>query len=83
MTTITLDMAKENIATLINRALEGEEIVIATGGGKAIRLQPFSVATGKSLRGRGAFKGKLVVGREFLEPLPDEELKLWEGRAEE
>jgi hypothetical protein len=30
MTTITLDIARQNLAALIKRALEGEEIVIAT-----------------------------------------------------
>jgi hypothetical protein len=30
----------------------------------------------------GAWKGKLVVGPEFFEPLPEEELRAW-GRVDE
>ena len=31
----------------------------------------------------GAMKGKIVVGDSILEPLPEEELARWEGKAEE
>ena len=35
----------------------------------------------KGKRRFGAMKGKIVVDDSILEPLPEEELALWEGRA--
>ena len=31
-------------------------------------------------RGFGSMRGRVTIGPEFWEPLPEEELKLWEGR---
>jgi len=54
----------------------GEEIIIARGKDPVVRLVP--IAGRKGGRKLGILKGKLVVGPEFFEPLPPEELDRWE-----
>lgn len=54
----------------------GEEIIIARGKDPVVRLVP--IAGRKGRRKLGILKGKLVVGPEFFEPLPPEELDRWE-----
>ena len=79
MTTIPLEKARNDLPALVERALAGEEIVIATPGAAGVKLAPFPLASSQteapraSYRGRGVLKGKLVVGPEFFEPLSDEE----------
>ena len=76
MTTITIHKAKTNLSRLIEKACRGEEIVIARGSSPVVRLVPIADAGGN--RQPGALRGKLKVGPEFFEPLPPEELELWE-----
>lgn len=80
MTTISLDQAQETLPDLIKRARDGEEIVIMVDGRQVLLSV---VPRGKSHRGRGSFKGQLIVGPEFFEPLPEDELKAWDGRSDE
>ena len=77
MTTITLDKAKQELSNLIERALAGEDIVIALDNTPGVRLQPLQQANAEpavcSYRGRGALKGQLTIGPEFFEALTDGE----------
>jgi prevent-host-death family protein len=75
MKTVTIHEAKTNLSRLIEKACRGEEIIIARGPDPVVRLVPLS---GKGKRQLGFLKGKLVVGPEFFEPLPPEELDRWE-----
>ena len=84
MPTYTVHAAKTNLSKLIERAEKGEEIVIARGKKPVARLVPVGVPAHK-LRRRafGALKGKLKLPNSFFfDPLPEEELKLWEGRGD-
>jgi prevent-host-death family protein len=76
METITIHKAKTNLSRLIERACKGEEIVISRGSEPVVRLVPVNDPHGQ--RKPGALKGKLHVGPEFFEPLPEDELKAWE-----
>lgn len=76
MDTISLDKAAEILPDLVKRALEGEEIEISTDAGK-VRLAPVAVLGSRP--GPGMLKGQLVVGPEFFEPLPKDELEAWNG----
>jgi prevent-host-death family protein len=76
MKTFTIHEAKTNLSKLIQKACEGEEIVIARGADPIVRLVPIKDAKGR--RKPGVLKGKLTVGPEFFEPLPPEELEYWE-----
>lgn len=79
MTTITIHAAKTHLSKLIERAEAGEEVIIARRNKPVVRLVPIEAP--KPKRQFGAMKGKVWVGPEFFEPLPDEELRLWEGDA--
>ncbi len=80
MTTVTLHAAKTQLSKLIERAEAGEEVIIARGKTPVIRLVPIGAPEPK--RQFGAMKGKVWVGPGFFEPLPEEELRLWEGGDE-
>jgi prevent-host-death family protein len=82
MPTYTVHAAKTNLSKLIERAEKGEEIVIARGKKPVVRLVPVGVPA-HVLRRRafGVLKGKLKLPDSFFfQPLPEDELKLWEGR---
>lgn len=75
MATITMHIAKTTLSKLIERALSGEEIIIARGKVPAVRLVP--VATSVPKRKSGAMKGRGRVTAAFFEPLTPEELAEW------
>jgi prevent-host-death family protein len=76
MKTFTIHQAKTNLSKLIEKACQGEEIVIARGPEPVVRLVP--IADTKGRRQPGSLRGKLRVGPEFFEPLPADELRGWE-----
>jgi antitoxin (DNA-binding transcriptional repressor) of toxin-antitoxin stability system len=85
MTTITLDRAEKDLAALIARSRQVEEIVITDGTEPGVKLAPVEPAK-PSYRGRGfgAFKGQFSVpDSAFFDPLPEDELKLWNGEGED
>ena len=78
MITVTVHNAKTQLSKLIARAEAGEEVIIARGKKPVVRLVP--VEDAKPRRQFGAMKGKVWVGPEFFEPLPEEELAGWDDR---
>jgi prevent-host-death family protein len=72
----TIHQAKTNLSRLIEKASEGEEVIIARGSKPVARVVPVGEVKGK--RQPGSLKGKLCVGPEFFEPLPVSELSTWE-----
>jgi prevent-host-death family protein len=76
MSIVTIHHAKTNLSRLIEKASEGEEVIIARGAKPVARLVPVGEVKGK--RQPGSLKGKLRVGHEFFEPLPMSELAGWE-----
>lgn len=81
MTTVTIHVAKTHLSRLIERVEAGEEVVIARRNKPVVKLVPFDQP--KPKRQFGSMKGRASVGPEFFEPLPEEELRLWEGEDEE
>lgn len=78
MATVTIHEAKTQLSRLIARAEAGEEIVIARGKEPVVRLTPVS----KSFRRvPGLMKDQLpdLPDSFWFDPLPEEELRLWEG----
>ena len=75
MQQVTVHVAKTNLSRLIDAALSGEEIVIAKGNKPAVRLVPIPQGKFKI----GLLKGVIGPGPDFLTPLEDSELSLWEG----
>jgi prevent-host-death family protein len=76
MSIVTIHHAKTNLSRLIKKAAEGEEVIIARGSKPVAKLIAIGEVKGK--RQPGSMKGKLTIGPEFFEPLPDEELTAWE-----
>lgn len=70
--------AKTNLSSLVERAAEGEEIVIARAGKPVAKLVPLS--RGRARRKPGAWKGKAKLSRDFEAPLPGELLAAFGGR---
>jgi prevent-host-death family protein len=77
MTTVTIHKAKTQLSKLIEQAEKGEEVIIARGKTSVARLVRY--APEQPNRGFGSMKGKVWLDESFWDPLPDEELKLWQG----
>lgn len=73
---VNVHAAKTQLSKLIERAIAGEEIVIARDSEPVVKLVALEKAEPR--RQFGALKGELVVPDEFFEPLPDDELAAWE-----
>jgi prevent-host-death family protein len=76
MTAVNIHEAKARLAELLDRALAGEEIVIARAGKPLARLLPLE---SRDPREPGIAEGRVTDA--FFDPLPPEELQAWEGRA--
>jgi prevent-host-death family protein len=73
-----VDVAKaaDKLDDLVNRALAGEDVVIARNGTPLVRLVP--VAEKREPRVPGRSKGRIWIAPDFNE-MSEEELKDWEG----
>jgi prevent-host-death family protein len=76
MSIVTIHKAKTNLSRLIEKVSAGEEVIIARGSKPVAKLVAVGEVKGK--RQPGVLKGKLIVGQEFFEPLPHDELENWE-----
>jgi prevent-host-death family protein len=79
---VKMHQAKTQLSKLIAAALAGEEVVIARGSEPLVRLTPVKPLA-KKKRVPGRLKGLVEWDDRFLEPLPEEELGLWEGAGDE
>ena len=79
--TVSLYDAKTHLSSLVERAAEGEEIVIAKSGKPKARLVPLDDT--RPLRRPGRGRGQWDVGEDFDAPLPEELSSLFEGEAEQ
>ena len=78
----TVFEAKTNLSKLIQRALEGEDVQITTGRERKPVVRLVAIEPTDAKRRLGFLKGKIEVGPEFFEPLPEDELRLWNGEGE-
>ena len=78
MVTVNVHEAKTNLSHLLKQVEAGEEVVIARNGKPVARLVKTGGKIGK--RKFGIMKGKITIPDSFFDPLPEEELALWEGR---
>lgn len=70
--------AKSHLSQLVDRAAAGEEILIGKNGKPLAKLVP---VPGSGYRRKpGGWKGKVLIRKDFDEPLPDEILRVFEGR---
>lgn len=75
---VNIQDAKTHLSRLVDRAARGEEIIIAKAGKPVARLMPLA-AYGRRRR-LGLLKGKIKIAPDFDAPLPEEILRLFEGR---
>ena len=85
MPTVTVHHAKTHLSALIAAAERGEEVVIARGDKPAVRLVAIDTRPVAPLieRKPGRLKGLIEFDEAFFDPLPEDELRLWEGRSAE
>jgi antitoxin (DNA-binding transcriptional repressor) of toxin-antitoxin stability system len=79
MADFTIHAAKTHLSRLIARAAAGEEIIILHGKTPVARLMAISREPTK--RRFGACRGEFEMPETFFDPLPDEELRAFEGEG--
>jgi prevent-host-death family protein len=67
---VSIHTARAHLSQLLARVETGEEIVIARGKTPIAKLVPIA---GKGKRQFGALRGRIDLGPEFFEPLPEDE----------
>lgn len=79
METVNVHEAKTHLSRLLDRAQEGEEIVIAKAGRPVARLGP--LVRGGTKRRLGLLDGKFRIPDDFNRPLPDAVIAAFESRG--
>ena len=79
--TVNIHEAKTNLSSLIAEVEAGEEVVIARAGKPVAKLVPIVGRQKRATRRNiaGALKGKIRVGPDFDDPLPDDILAAFNG----
>jgi prevent-host-death family protein len=74
---VSIHQAKTQLSKLIAAAERGEEVVISRRETPVVKIVPVQQPKKRVF---GALKGKIALGPEFFDPLPEDELALWEGK---
>lgn len=74
MAIVSVNEAKTHLSRLIEQVLAGEEVVVTRHKEPVIRLVP--AAAVRKRAPLGAMKGRISVGEEAMESLPDDYLGL-------
>jgi len=78
MLTVNIHAAKTQLSQLVDRAAQGEEIIIARSGKPVARLVKLE---GGAPRRPGALQGRITVRDDFNAPLDRDELAAFEDGA--
>ncbi|HXO42485.1 MAG TPA: type II toxin-antitoxin system prevent-host-death family antitoxin [Thermoanaerobaculia bacterium] len=70
--------AKTHLSRLLERVAQGEEVIIAKSGRAVAKLVPVPAEP----RRPGRLKGRIRLGPDFDEPLPEEVLAAFRGERE-
>ncbi len=73
MHTVNIHEAKTHLSAILKRVESGEDVLIAKAGKPIARVSPIPASSGK--RQPGSAKGKIVMTKNFMEPLPENLLK--------
>ncbi|MBM3336434.1 MAG: type II toxin-antitoxin system Phd/YefM family antitoxin [Betaproteobacteria bacterium] len=79
MDPINIHSAKTQLSKLIEAAERGEEIIIARAGKPVAKL--VALQNQKPARKAGSMKGLFEVPESFFDPLPEDILDAFEGKA--
>ncbi len=80
MTMVNVHEAKTRLSQLLAQVEAGEEVVIARRGEPVARLVQCKP---RGRRQPDVLKGKIFIDDSFFDPLPEEELRAWEGWSSE
>lgn len=72
--TLNLYDAKTQLSALVDKAANGEEIIIAKNGQPMAKLVPFKPPV---RRKPGRLKGKIWMAPDFDAPMSEEEIEAW------
>jgi prevent-host-death family protein len=76
--TVNIHAAKTHFSRLVERAANGEEIIIARAGRPLARLVPLAAPAKR--RRADLLRGRVRIARDFDAPLPSKLLRTFEGR---
>lgn len=79
MTIMNIHQAKTHFSQLIEKALNGGEVIIAKAGVPIVKLVPLTVVKQKRLP--GALKGKIKIADDFDAPLSAGILDAFDGEG--
>lgn len=82
MTVVTIHYAKTNLSRLLAEVEAGGEVVIARGKTPVAKLVPTPAEPVKPKRYAGMWKGHIGFDESFFDPLPEDELALWNGEGD-
>ncbi len=74
---VNVHEAKTHFSRFLERAMAGEEIIIARNGMPLVRLTPVAAPEGE--RTEGLSKGEITISEDFDAPLPEELLDRFES----
>ncbi len=80
--TVNVYAAKTHLSRLLDRVTAGEEIVIARAGKPVAKLVPLPQKQSARVPGRLKHLGS-PPDSFFFDPLPEDELRLWNGEGTE
>ncbi len=79
MKTVNIHEAKTHLSKLLARVRKGEEVIVAKAGKPVAKIVPFETAPKR--RVPGSARGLVKIYDNFDDPLPDEILDAFEGKA--
>jgi antitoxin (DNA-binding transcriptional repressor) of toxin-antitoxin stability system len=82
MAVVTVHYAKTNLSKLLEQVANGEEVVIARGKTPVAKLTALVSARKKRVPGRLKDVPGYGFSDSFFDPLPPEELALWNGEGD-
>lgn len=82
MTVVTVHQAKTKLSKLLAAVEAGEEVVIVRDGKPVAKLVPISPLRKKRVAGRLKDRPGFGFSESFFDPLPDDELALWNGEGD-
>jgi prevent-host-death family protein len=82
MHSATIFEAKTNLSELLRRVQLGEEVQITSGRQRKPVARLVAIDPVPGSRRVGFMEGRGDVGPEFFDPLPEDELRLWNGEGE-
>ena len=77
---VNVHEAKTNYSKLLERARAGEEIVLAKDGVPVARMVPYEAPKPKKRVPGGLRVTGPIPDSVWFDPLPEDELELWEGK---